>query len=245
MNSNLNRLAGTLIRPTCPGAVNSDNYVAKYVPLRYRTPNPDEINIRRTAQDLKIPTDAAIQIAAPAMAALIDGPAWLIPVPASDGKLTANLALARAIAEMVAGARVKCAVGRAHPVEPSHTRMLRGLPRLTVDQHAIVRTAGFMQPWPVYFVDNVITTGTTIAACRRALGWGTGLAYADASKRHTLARWPTDAWQAQALHDRQLVYEVSFLRVAKVLCLTCMESRDRITVYRSDYLLSAEQLGSQ
>jgi len=33
-----------------------------------------------------------------------------------------------------------------------------------------------MQPWPVYFVDNVITTGTTIAACRRALGWGTGLA---------------------------------------------------------------------
>ncbi len=40
-----------------------------------------------------------------------------------------------------------------------------------------------MQPWPLYFVDNVITTGTTIAACRRALGWGTGLAYADASTR--------------------------------------------------------------
>jgi hypothetical protein len=38
-----------------------------------------------------------------------------------------------------------------------------------------------MRPLPVYFVDNVITTGTTVAACRRALGWGHGLAYADAS----------------------------------------------------------------
>src|SRR5207245_1685232 len=228
MNANVKRLAVSLIRPTSSGAANFDNYVAKYVPLRYRTPSPDELNTRRTARDLKIPTDEAIRIAAPAMAALIDGPCCLIPVPASNGSLAANLALARAIADYVRGARVKCAVGRAHPVESSHTRLLRGLPRLTVDQHAIVRTAGFMQPLPVYFVDNVITTGTTIAACRRALGWGTGLAYADASKPHTEAGWPTDAWQAQALHDRQLVYEVSFLRVAKVLCL-----------------LSAEQLGSQ
>jgi hypothetical protein len=41
---------------------------------------------------------------------------------------------------------------------------------------------------PVYFVDNVITTGTTIAACRRALGWGAGLAYADASTPHNTRR---------------------------------------------------------
>src|SRR5437762_4877845 len=176
MNANVNRLRVSLSRPTTAAAANFGNYVAKYVPLRYRTPSPDELNTRRTALDLKIPTDAAIQIAAPAMAALIDGPCWLIPVPASNGSLTANLALARAIAEYVRGARVKCAIGRSHPVDPSHTRLHRGLPRLTVDQHAIVRTAGFMQPLPVYFVDNVITTGTTIAACRRALGWGTGLA---------------------------------------------------------------------
>ena len=239
MNANVNRLAERLIDRTFPRAVNFDNYVAKYVPLRYRTASPDEINTRRTAHDLKIPTDAAIQIAAPAMAALIDGPCWLIPVPASDGKLTANLALARAIAEIVAGARVKCAVGRVHPVDPSHTRLLRGLPRLTVDQHAIVRTAGFMQPWPVYFVDNVITTGTTVAACRRALGWGTGLAYADASKLHKVARWPTDSSQTQALHDSELSYDVRFFRVAKVLCPAFPELKDRIAVHQFDYLLSA------
>ena len=154
MNANVNRLVASLM-PTSPGAANFDNYVAKYVPLRYRTPSPDELDARRTAQDLKIPTDAAIQIAAPAMAALIDGACWLIPVPASNGSLTANLALARAIAEYVRGARVKCAVGRAHPVESSNTRRLRGLPRLTIEQHAIIRTTGPMKPLPVYFVDNI------------------------------------------------------------------------------------------
>ena len=157
-------------------------HAAKYVPIAYRTPNPEEIIARRTTRDLKTPTAAAIQIAAPEMAALIDGPCWLVPVPASNGSLTANLALARAIAEVVLDARVKCAIGRAHPVESSSGRRKRGLPGLTVEQHAIIRTGGPMQLLPLYFVDNVITTGTTIAACRRALGWGIGLAYADASR---------------------------------------------------------------
>ena len=162
--------------------MNTDTYVAKYIPIGYRTPSPEEIIVRRTAQDLKIPTAAAVQTAAPAMAALIDGPCWLVPVPASNGSLDANLALARAIAGLVPSARVKCAIGRAHLVESSSTRRMLGLPSLTVEQHAIIRTSGPIELLPLYFVDNVITTGTTIAACRRALGWGIGLAYADASR---------------------------------------------------------------
>jgi len=161
----------------------NDKYVSKYVGLGYRTPSQEEIAIRRTARNLKIPTGDAIQQAAPEMAALIDGPCWLVPVPASDGKTTANLALANAIAAFVTGARVKCAVGRARLVESSWQRRSRGLPRLTIEQHAIIRTAGPLHPLAVYFIDNVVTTGTTIAACRRALGWGTGLTYADASTR--------------------------------------------------------------
>jgi hypothetical protein len=159
----------------------SDKYVAKYVPLGYRTISPEEMRTRRTAWDLKIPTEEAIQIAAPGMAALIDGNCWLVPVPSSNGNLSANLALARSIAEMVPGARVTCAIGRAHGVESSSHRRSRGLFGLTILEHAIIRTAALMQRLPVYFVDNVITTGTTIAACRRALGWGMGLCYADAS----------------------------------------------------------------
>jgi hypothetical protein len=93
--------------------MNTDTYAAKYVPIGYRTLSPDELTARRTAQDLKTASAEAIQIAAPVMAALIDGPCWLVPVPASNGSLTANLALARAIAELVPGAHVKCAIGRA------------------------------------------------------------------------------------------------------------------------------------
>ncbi len=162
--------------------MNTDTYAVKYIPIGCRTPSPEEIVAHRNAQDLKIPTVAAVQIAAPLMAALIDGPCWLVPVPASNGSLVANLALARAIAELVPGARVKCAIGRAHSVESSARRRMRGLSSLTVEQHAIFRVSGPILLLPVYFVDNVITTGTTIAACRRALGWGIGLAYADASR---------------------------------------------------------------
>jgi hypothetical protein len=115
------------------------------------------------------------------MAALIDGPCWLVPVPASNGSLVANLALARAIADLVSGARVKCAIGRIRPVESSSLRRKRGLFGLTLEEHGIIRTAGPIEPRPAYFVDNIVTTGTTITACRRALGWGIGLAYADAS----------------------------------------------------------------
>jgi hypothetical protein len=164
---------------------------AKYVPRRYRIANSDEIVARRTARNLKIPTDEAIQIAAPAMAALIEGPCWLVPVPASNATVTANLALAQAIAAIVCGARVRCALSRASPVESSYSRRLRGLSGLGIEQHSIVRVAGPLEPLPAYFVDNVITTGTTIAACRRALGWGTGLAYADASTYYNTRRF---AW---------------------------------------------------
>ena len=162
--------------------MNSHRYATKYVPIGYRTPSPEEITARRTARDLKIPTPLSIQIASPEMAALIDGPCWLVPVPASNGTLRANLALARAIALLVPGARVKCAVSRAYPVESSSARRMRGLPGLTVEQHAIIRTTRPMQVLPLYFVDNLITTGTTMSACLRALGWGIGLAYADASR---------------------------------------------------------------
>jgi hypothetical protein len=165
--------------------VKTDLYVAKYVPIGYRISSPDETATRRIARALKIPTTEAISIAAPPMAALIDGPCWLVPVPASTGSLAANLALARAIAELVPGARPRAVIGRTRPVESSAIRRMRGLPGLTVEEHSIIRTEDSILLMPVYFVDNVITTGTTMKACRRALGWGTGLAYADASTRPT------------------------------------------------------------
>jgi hypothetical protein len=178
-----------VLEPEISNFIRADRYASKYVPLDWRTVNQAEEQARRIAWGLKAGAEAAIQAAAPGMAMLIDGPCWLIPVPASDGSLAANFKLALAIADLVPGARVKCALARAHPVESSCDRRLDGHFGLTIAQHAIMRTAGPMQALPVYFVDNVITTGTTIAACRRALGWGIGLAYADGSTwRNTRSR---------------------------------------------------------
>lgn len=188
----------------------NDKYVAKYVALDHRTPSQEEIAIRRTSQDLKIPTSDAIQQAAPEMAALIDGPCWLVPVPASDGRTTANMALANTIATLVTDARVKCAVGRTRSVESSYQRRKRGLRGLTVEQHAIIRTAGPLEPLPVYFIDNVVTTGTTIAACRRALGWGVGLTYADASSRNLwIAEGSLFPWLERLRKDCTLVVQAA------------------------------------
>ena len=161
--------------------------VAKYVSPRSRPLTPEEADVRATGYALKQPTPQALAIAAPAMAALICGPCWLVPIPASDTSLTANLALANAIAALVPGARVKLAIARTCPVESSTARRRRGEFGLRPEEHHIVRTTGLLAPWPVYFVDNVITTGSTLRAARAALGWGTGLAYADASSPRNTA----------------------------------------------------------
>ncbi len=158
-------------------------YAAKYVSPCAHPLTLEEADVRATAYALKEPTPEALATAAPAMAALIRGPCWLVPIPASDGGLTANLILARGIAALVPGAHVKIAIGRTQPVESSTARRRRGEFGLTPEEHHIIRTADLMEPLPVYFVDNVITTGNTLRAARAALGWGTGLAYADASTR--------------------------------------------------------------
>jgi hypothetical protein len=157
--------------------------VEKYVSPRLRTLTQQEADIRATAHALKVPTPEALAVAAPAMAALISGPCWLVPIPASDTSIDANLALARAIAAMVPAARVKIAIARTEPVASSTSRRRRGISGLTSKEHHFVRTAGPMNALPTYFVDNVITTGNTIRAARAAIGWGTGLTYADASSQ--------------------------------------------------------------
>lgn len=154
---------------------------AKYISPRIRRLTPEEAEIRAIAYALKVPTPEAIAVAAPAMAALISGPCWLVPIPASTGSVEANLALARAIAELVPGARVKLAVTRKCPVESSTARRRRHLTGLMPQEHHFIRTCAPLNPLPLFFVDNVITTGNTIRAARAVLGWGTGLAYADAS----------------------------------------------------------------
>ena len=150
---------------------------AKYVSPRLRPLTREEAQIRATAYALKLATRESLQVAAPTMASLITGPCWLVPIPAGDRSIKANLALARAIAALVPGARVKAAIARSQRVASSTGRRRRGLPGLRPDEHHFVRTANPMTPMPVYLVDNVITTGGTVQAApgRAWVGHRSGL----------------------------------------------------------------------
>ena len=168
----------------------------KYVSPRSRALTPEEVEVRRIAYGLKIPTAEACATAARDLAPLLDAAEAsethivLMPVPASTGSIDANRHFANELAAEIhrrypeRRVTVRVTVGRMFPVESSCCRRKRGLPGLRGHEHAMIRVAG---PLPFlgtayYFVDNVITTGATLEACRAALGFGDGIAFADAGR---------------------------------------------------------------
>lgn len=153
----------------------------KYVSPRTRALTSTEVFVRAVSLRLKEADENAIAMAASEMAAKISGPCLLVPVPASSCSLRQNYALAVAIAAFVPGAKVVCAVARQYPTKSSFASRQQGLTGLDVWEHPIIRTVELDSTLTVYFVDNVFTSGATIEACRRALGVGIGLVYADAS----------------------------------------------------------------
>ena len=152
-----------------------------YVSPRTRPLNAEERETRRIAYDLKDAIPDAIQAAAPEMARMIDGPCWLVPVPTSRGSIAPNLALALEIAKHVPGARVAPHLYRLRPVPSSCERHRQRLGPIPVAAHHFERRGPPLIVRPLYFVDNVTTSGNTLEAARRAFGFGEGLVYADAS----------------------------------------------------------------
>ena len=169
----------------------------KYVSPRERTTTPEEAEVRRIAYALKVPTAEACLTAARELAPLLDAveaPGThivLMPVPASSGTVTANRHFANDIAAEVnrryPGRRVqvKVTVCRQHAVESSCVRRKHGEIGLQGEEHAMFRVAGPLTATGTayYFVDNMATTGSTLAACRAALGFGDGIVWADQGKR--------------------------------------------------------------
>lgn len=160
--------------PSCAVLVPPILAARRYVSPRARPITPEEAETRRIAYALKRGEEA--ELAARKMARLLppDLPSvTLVPVPASTGSIEANLILARAIAAKYGPqARVVPAIRRAAPVESSCARRRRGLHGLTAADHKFVRLGGWFA-LPVFLVDNVATTGATLAAAR--------LVFADAS----------------------------------------------------------------
>ena len=157
----------------------------RYVSPRTRPLNQFERETRGLSYMLKDPAcpEAALQVAAAEMAALVWGPCHLIPAPDHTGDTTANRRLAKAIAAHVkGGADVLDILIRTEPAPSACDRhRTKGAP-VSVAEHHIARRDG--KPIPcrrTFIVDNVITSGTTLRACSEALGFGTGLVFGDAS----------------------------------------------------------------
>jgi len=171
----------------------------KYVSPRSRPLTPEEVDVRRIAYALKVPTAEACEVAARDLAPLLDSAEapgthiTLMPVPNSTGTVDANRQLANELAAEIhrrfpeRRVQVKITVGRQHPVESSCVRRRRGLAGLRGDEHAMIRVAGPLTATATayYFVDNMATTGSTLDACRAALGFGAGIVWADEGRTLT------------------------------------------------------------
>ena len=157
----------------------------RYVSPRTRPLNDYERETRALSYMLKDPAcpEAALQIAAAEMAALVWGPCHLIPAPDHTGDTSANRRLAKAIAAHVkGGAEVHDILTRTAPAPSTCDRHRTKGPAVTVEEHRIARKPG--KPIPcrrTFIVDNVLVGGNTIRACFQALGFGTGLVFGDAS----------------------------------------------------------------
>lgn len=150
-----------------------------------------EAETRRLAYAIKDPRSPArdFETAAREMAALIQTPCWLVPIPASDGSTRANTILAAHIARHHAGAQIAKAIRRTRPIESQCARHRRNLPATPPDEHHLKAALWSLCHRQIYFVDNVATSGNTMRAAYAAMQRGAGLVFADAG--HNTA--PQDA----------------------------------------------------
>ncbi len=127
--------------------------------------------------------DEILEACALDMAILISGETCiLIPVPDCKGGTGPNLRLALSIQVRTRGrAQVMDILTRSESTESQCQRHRRGEAALTPEElKIVVRPHKPFILRKVYFVDNVTTSGATIQACHDALGFGTGLVYAEA-----------------------------------------------------------------
>ena len=158
----------------------------RYISPRTRALTPEEQETRWISYALKDWTapefTLALQAAAPEMAGMIKGPCALIPIPSSTGSTQANRRLANQIAQRVDGARVVDCLRRTQPVESSCERHKTKRGPLPIDQHHLERDpTKWLDTVRTYFVDNTTTSGNTLRAARKALGFGDAIVFSDAS----------------------------------------------------------------
>jgi len=164
---------------------------------KYRSPrhgplSASEAETRRLAYAIKDPASPSVDFdtAVREMAALIEAPCWLIPIPDSIGSTRVNAILASLIAGYRPGAQVAQAIRRTRPVDSQCARHKRDLPPTPAADHHLAATGRYLGCRQVYFVENVATSSHTMRAAHAALGQGAGLVFADAGGHTTTCPEP-------------------------------------------------------
>jgi hypothetical protein len=93
--------------------------------------------------------------------------------------------LCACIAMLVPGAQVARVIIRTAPIQSQCERHRLALGPITAEAHHLKRTPKALTLRQTYLVDNVTTSGHTLQAAHDALGFGTGLVFADAADRRT------------------------------------------------------------
>lgn len=139
---------------------------------------------REIAHAIKDGDPAAIRTAAKAMSQLLpkSDHRLLIPVPSHVGKATYTLRLAEALAKV--GCGLVYNVLKCPERETLYARKQRGA-HIAPEQLGFYLQSPVPQGWEIVFVDNVVATGTTAAACRALIGRGEMLVFAIDSTAYT------------------------------------------------------------
>ena len=132
---------------------------------------------REIAHAIKDGDPAAIRTAAKAMSQLLTKSEHrlLIPVPSHIGKATYTLRLAEAIAK--AGCGMVYNVLKCPERETLYSLKQRGI-ATSPESLGFFLQSPVPEGWEIVFVDNVVATGTTAAACRALIGRGEMLVWA-------------------------------------------------------------------
>jgi hypothetical protein len=154
-----------------------------YISPRTRALTAEEAETRRLSYAIKDRRSSTADFATAGleMARLISGPCWLVPIPSRSGDTVANGILCMQIASFLQGARMAKAIVRTSPIESQCARHRSAMGAIRPADHHFKRSAKFLEAMPVFLVDNVTTSGNTLQAAHDALGFGTGLVFADAA----------------------------------------------------------------
>lgn len=152
-------------------------YVHDYLTRDDPEYNDEYKKIRDTSYAIKDKNNMDdIKLAAKEMASLVSPGNVLVPIPNSKGDTSANLVLANEISKLTSS-EVEDVLGIKAPKQSNRELAISGKDRLHPTKLGLVLTDKIKNANDVLFIDNVLTSGSTIRGAINLINGGNGLVY--------------------------------------------------------------------